>query len=92
MIRASTFAGRTVAVFGLGGSGNAVARALIDGGATVAAWDDNAAGREAAAKLGIPIVDLDKADWSGFSALLLAPGVPLTHPAPHWSVDLARAS
>ncbi|MEQ1713384.1 MAG: UDP-N-acetylmuramoyl-L-alanine--D-glutamate ligase, partial [Hyphomicrobium sp.] len=59
---------------------------------TVAAWDDNAAGREAAAKLGIPIVDLDEADWSGFSALLLAPGVPLTHPAPHWSVDLARAS
>ena len=22
------------------------------------------------------------------SALLLTPGVPLTHPAPHWSVDL----
>ncbi len=92
MIRATTFAGKTVAVFGLGGSGNAVARALIDGGATVAAWDDNAAGREAAAKLGIPIVDLEAADWSGFSALLLAPGVPLTHPVPHWVVVKARAA
>ena len=24
------------------------------------------------------------------AALVLAPGVPLTHPAPHWSVALAR--
>ncbi len=86
MIRATTFAGKTVAVFGLGGSGNAMARALIEGGAIVAAWDDNASGREAAAKLGIPIVDLAKSDWSAYSALMLAPGVPLTHPAPHWVV------
>ena len=26
------------------------------------------------------------------AALVLAPGVPLTHPAPHWSVGLARAA
>src|SRR2546430_12228248 len=26
------------------------------------------------------------------SALVLAPGVPLTHPAPHWSAGLAHAS
>ena len=30
-------------------------------------------------------------DWSKFAALVLAPGVPLTHPSPHWSVGLARA-
>ena len=29
-------------------------------------------------------------DWSKIAALVLAPGVPLTHPAPHWSVG-ARA-
>ena len=29
-------------------------------------------------------------DWTGLGALVLAPGVPLTHPAPHWSVELAR--
>ena len=31
-------------------------------------------------------------DWSTIAALVLAPGVPLTHPAPHWSVGLARAA
>ena len=29
-------------------------------------------------------------DWSRIAALLLAPGVPLTHPAPHWVVQRAR--
>jgi UDP-N-acetylmuramoylalanine--D-glutamate ligase len=29
-------------------------------------------------------------DWSDVAALVLAPGVPLTHPAPHWTVGLAR--
>ena len=81
-----------VAVFGLGGSGMATARALLAGGARVAAWDDGAASRDAAAKSGIPIVDFKTADWSQIAALVLAPGVPLTHPAPHWTVPLARAA
>lgn len=92
MIRASTFAGKTVAVFGLGSSGNATVHALIEGGATVSAWDDSPAGREAAAKAGVPIVDLTAADWSQFSSLVLAPGVPLTHPEPHWTVKKAQAA
>jgi len=29
-------------------------------------------------------------DWSTRAALILSPGVPLTHPRPHWTVDLAR--
>ena len=33
---------------------------------------------------------LRSADWSKIAALVLAPGVPLTHPAPHWSVQLAQ--
>ena len=41
---------------------------------------------------GIPTADLREVDWSRLSALVLAPGVPLTHPAPHWSVALARAA
>ena len=41
----STFAGKRVALFGLGGSGLATARALIAGGAEVAAWDDGEASR-----------------------------------------------
>lgn len=92
MIRATTFAGKNVAVFGLGSSGNATVRALLEGGATVAAWDDSAAGREAAARAGVPIVDLTAVDWSQFSSLVLAPGVPLTHPEPHWTVKMAHAA
>ena len=92
MIRATSFQGKTVAVFGLGASGTAAARALLEGGANVAAWDDSTAGREAAAREGIPLVDLAAVDWSGFSALVLAPGVPLTHPEPHWTVVKARQS
>jgi UDP-N-acetylmuramoylalanine--D-glutamate ligase len=90
MIRATSFNGKTVAVFGLGSSGIASARSLLAGGATVAAWDDGAAGRDAAAREGIPLVDLSQADWSEFSALVLAPGVPLTHPEPHWTVRKAQ--
>ena len=92
MIPVTTFAGQTVAVFGLGTSGNATALALMAGGANVAAWDDGAAGRASAEKAGIPLVDLNAADWSQFAALVLAPGVPLTHPEPHWTVLKARAS
>jgi UDP-N-acetylmuramoylalanine--D-glutamate ligase len=91
MIRATSFDGKTVAVFGLGSSGIAAARSLLAGGADVAAWDDSAAGREAAQKEGISLVDLSRADWSQFSSLVLAPGVPLTHPEPHWTVKAARA-
>lgn len=92
MIRATTFAGKTVAVFGLGGSGLAAIRALVDGGATVAAWDDSEAGRAAAEKAGVTLEDLSAADWSRFSSLVLAPGVPLTHPEPHWTVRKANAA
>lgn len=92
MIRATTFAGKTVAVFGLGSSGIATAHALLAGGATVAAWDDSEAGRTAAAKAGVPLVDLSAAGWTQFSSLVLAPGVPLTHPEPHWTVAKAKAA
>ncbi len=43
MIPVTTFAGKKVAVFGLGGSGLASASALLAGGADVVAFDDNAA-------------------------------------------------
>ncbi len=90
MIRATSFEGKSVAVFGLGESGIAAAEALRDGGAVVAAWDDGVLARDAAIAKDIPLVDLSVADWSGFSALVLAPGVPLTHPEPHWTVKRAQ--
>ncbi|MGL4242946.1 MAG: UDP-N-acetylmuramoyl-L-alanine--D-glutamate ligase, partial [Beijerinckiaceae bacterium] len=92
MTPATAFAGRTVALFGLGGSGLATAKALVAGGATVACWDDGETGRAKAAAEGLEIVDLKAADWSRFSSLILSPGVPLTHPEPHWSVAPAKAA
>ena len=92
MIPVAGFNGRKVALFGLGGSGLATARALLAGGAEVAAWDDGEAARTKAREAGLPVVDLAEADWRGFSALVLAPGVPLTHPEPHWTAKKARAA
>ena len=92
MIPVGTLSGETVALFGLGGSGLSTARALIAGGAEVAAWDDSAAARERAAAANVALVDLAQADWRGFKMFVLAPGVPLTHPKPHWTVDLAHAA
>jgi UDP-N-acetylmuramoylalanine--D-glutamate ligase len=92
MIPITTFAGKTVAVFGLGGSGLASCQALAAGGANVIACDDDAKRMAQAQAAGCTAADLRQADWSAISALVLAPGVPLTHPAPHWSVGLARAA
>jgi UDP-N-acetylmuramoylalanine--D-glutamate ligase len=91
MIPATSFQGKTVAVFGLGGSGLATARALKAGGAYPHCWDDNPAGREKAASEGLTLTDLKTADWQNYAALVLSPGVPLTHPEPHWTVIKAKA-
>jgi len=92
MIRATTFAGKRVAVFGLGGSGQVTVASLLAGGADVAAWDDGERSRETASEAGVPLVDLRSADWSTYATLVLAPGVPLTHPEPHWTVVAAQAA
>lgn len=92
MIAVTTFAGRKVALFGLGGSGLATAQALIAGGAEVIAWDDNPDSVAKALQAGVPTGDLREIDWGAQSAFVLSPGVPLTHPKPHWSVDLARSA
>jgi UDP-N-acetylmuramoylalanine--D-glutamate ligase len=90
MIPVTSFAGKTVAVFGLGGSGLASCHALKAGGAEVIAGDDNAENLAKAAQAGFITADLRSVSWANFAALVLAPGVPLTHPVPHWSVLKAR--
>ncbi|MDM9628638.1 UDP-N-acetylmuramoyl-L-alanine--D-glutamate ligase [Rhizobium sp. S152] len=92
MIPVTTLAGKKVALFGLGGSGFATARALVLGGAEVTAWDDNPDSVTKAAAEGIHTADLRLIDWHAQSIFVLSPGVPLTHPKPHWTVDLARAA
>ncbi|MGN6536510.1 MAG: UDP-N-acetylmuramoyl-L-alanine--D-glutamate ligase [Mesorhizobium sp.] len=92
MIPATAFKDKKVALFGLGGSGLATARALAEGGAEVLAWDDNPESVARAEAEGIATADLRGVDWSGFASFVLSPGVPLTHPKPHWTVELARAA
>jgi UDP-N-acetylmuramoylalanine--D-glutamate ligase len=90
MIPVTSFAGKTVAVFGLGGSGLASCHALKAGGAEVIAADDSADNVAKAAQAGFITADLRSVSWENFAALILTPGAPLTHPAPHWSVLMAR--
>src|SRR5690242_5974240 len=92
MIPVTSFAGKTVGVFGLGGSGLASCDALKAGGAEVIAGDDNADNITKAAQAGFITADLRKVSWQNFAVLILTPGAPLTHPAPHWSVLMARAA
>ncbi len=80
-----------LAVFGLGVSGLATVRALTAGGAQVVAWDDNASARSKAAEAGATATPPESWDWSGLHALVLSPGVPVTHPQPHAIVERARA-
>src|SRR6202048_3892936 len=92
MTPVTSFVGKTVAVFGLGGSGLASCHALKAGRAKVIAGDDSADNVAKAAQAGFITADLRKVSWQNFAALILTPGAPLTHPAPHWSVLMARES
>ena len=92
MIRVEEFGRRIVALFGLGGSGLASAEALVAGGAEVVAWDDAEAAREKAKAAGIRVSSLATIDWREVEVLILAPGVPLTHPVPHWTVEAAKTA
>ena len=92
MIPVPGFEGRRIAVFGLGRSGLTAARALKAGGALPVLWDDSVSSRMQAEAEGFAVEDLTSADWSGFAALVLSPGAPLTHPEPHWTVGKAKAA
>ncbi len=92
MIPVPGFEGRRIAVFGLGRSGLTAARALKAGGALPVLWDDSVSSRMQAEAEGFTVEDLTVADWSGFAALVLSPGAPLTHPEPHWTVGKAQAA
>tara|TARA_R110002110_G_scaffold3104_3_gene15856 strand:+ start:11281 stop:12690 length:1410 start_codon:yes stop_codon:yes gene_type:complete len=91
MIAVTGFKRRNVAVLGLGKSGLATVRALEAGGATVFAWDDADAKRAEAERMGVTLTDAEGWDWTTLAALVLSPGIPLTHPEPHRAVTKARA-
>ncbi len=90
MFPARTFKNKSVAVFGLARSGIACAKGLMLGGARVFAWDDSDPSVDKARQDGIAITNLHDVDFKTLDALVLSPGVPLTHPEPHWTVIKAR--
>lgn len=83
--------GHSVGVFGLARSGLATIAAAVAGGAAeVFVWDDKPEARAHAEALGgLPVGPPDW-PWQTLTSLVLAPGVPFTHPKPHPIVGLAR--
>lgn len=90
MIPVRAYEGKDVAVFGLGRTGIATARALMAGKARVFAWDDNEAARKTATEAGVPVADLNQRDWQTFAALVVSPGIPVKHPEPHRIIKMAE--
>ena len=91
MIPIQDMTDRKVAVMGLGRSGLRTAQALVQAGATVCAWDDDAGSRSAAEAEGLPLANFSEDGWDDITALVLSPGIPHTHPAPHPAATAARA-
>ncbi len=83
MIPLEAYRGKKIGVFGLGKAGKAAVAALEASGAEVYADDDN---QQPATR------NYNTWPWSELAALILSPGVPLTHPAPHEVVLAAKAA
>ncbi|MCE9506874.1 MAG: UDP-N-acetylmuramoyl-L-alanine--D-glutamate ligase [Alphaproteobacteria bacterium] len=88
----SKLGNKPVAVVGLGKSGLYTYEACTAAGIGTVLWDDNPAAVAEAKQKGAVTEDLTRADFTRFSLLCLAPGIPLTHPQPHATVLRARAA
>jgi UDP-N-acetylmuramoylalanine--D-glutamate ligase len=89
MIKVDCFRGQTVGVFGLARSGLSAIEALRAGGANVFAWDDAEAARLMAVQKGATVGPWENWPWADLKAVILSPGIPLTHPKPHAVVACA---
>jgi UDP-N-acetylmuramoylalanine--D-glutamate ligase len=89
MISVEIFRGKTIGIMGLKRSGLSAARALHAGGANVFAWDDKEAARTDA-PMGVGVEPWEQWPWESLHAVILSPGIPLTHPVPHAIVDRAN--
>jgi UDP-N-acetylmuramoylalanine--D-glutamate ligase len=84
MIPVKGYAGRKVAVLGLGRSGLATARALLAGEAEPLLWDDSPEARARAEAEGFALHDLTRAGaFDGVSLLVTSPGIPHLYPSPN---------
>lgn len=72
-----------IAMLGVGASGRGTISALRNAGITVYAWDDKEPGRTAAAALGAIVHELNDDVLRQCRFLVMSPGIPTHHPAPH---------
>ncbi len=81
---------KNVGVFGLGLSGIAACEALAASGADVFSFDENAKAREKTLNTEYRCEHPKEWPWKDLAAVVISPGVPLTHPKPHAIVRKAR--
>lgn len=92
MIPLTSYRDREVGILGLGKTGIATAQALHASGARVYLWDDNPASAERLpVGLASQMVPFAQWPWETLKAVVVSPGIPFTHPAPHPAITLARA-
>ena len=89
MIPLTHLRGQKIAVLGLSRTGRATVQAALAGGAQVDAWDDNP---DNPTPEGANRFDFSAQGFSDHAALVMSPGIPLTHPKPHNAVLLAKAA
>ncbi|WP_425409529.1 UDP-N-acetylmuramoyl-L-alanine--D-glutamate ligase [Hyphococcus sp.] len=81
---------KNIGVFGLGVSGIATCEALAASGARVYSFDENRAARDKTADTEYRCEHPKNWPWKDMEAVIVSPGVPLTHPKPHAIVRKAR--
>lgn len=81
---------KKIGVFGLGLSGLATCEALLASGAEVFSFDENARAREETADTEYRCEHPKEWPWKDLAALVVSPGVPLSHPKPHAIVRKAH--
>jgi UDP-N-acetylmuramoylalanine--D-glutamate ligase len=89
MIAVELFRNKSVGILGLARSGLSSAHALQKGGAKIFAWDDKKTTRDGAPE-GTQLEPWEQWPWEDLAALVLSPGIPLTHPVPHPAVLRAK--
>ena len=81
--------GQTVGVLGLGSSGMAAVASLDAAGVTTFAHDDNSPDTPISNGTLMPWQDWP---WQDLDALVISPGIPHLHPAPHPAAARASAA
>lgn len=82
--------GKKYGVFGLGKTGLATCRALTDSGAEAFCWDEVRGARQQTEGTKFEASHPKEWPWAELAAVVVSPGVPLTHPKPHVIVRKAR--